>query len=81
MRIALSILSLGLSVWALPALATPFHPTHSNWKSEAVTSRSAKHLARDLRIDAKSNGSNYGSPGAKGARYERADLHGDGNAR
>lgn len=81
MRIALSILSLGLSVWALPALATPFHPTHSNGKSKAGALRFSKHLALDLRIDAKDMGSIYGSPGAKSARYERADYQGDWNAR
>ena len=34
MKIAISILTLGLGVWTLPALATPSQQTHSSGKSE-----------------------------------------------
>ena len=75
MKIAISILTLGLSVWALPALATPSHQTHSRGKSEDSASRSAKHRELDLRLDEKINEKIERGNAVKSTRYER-DLDG-----
>lgn len=72
MKIVLSILTLGLSVWALPALATPSHPTHSRSKSENSASRSVKDVAVDLRIDVKDKTTLEHGNSGKAMRYERA---------
>lgn len=78
MKIALSILTLGLSVWALPALATPSHQTHSNGKSEARGSKIAKHLDLDLRLDSKKGNGNFDHGNAlRSTRLERALDGGD----
>ena len=72
MKIAISILTLGLSVWALPALATPSHLAKSRGKSEASASRSAKHLDLDLQLDAKRNEKIDHGQVVPSTRYERA---------
>lgn len=72
MKITLSILALGLSVCALPALATPSHLTKSRGKSEASASRSTKHLDLDLRLDAKHNEKIDRGYAVQSTRYERA---------
>ena len=71
MKIALSILTLGLSLWALPALATPSDQNDSRGKSEASASRSGKHDV-DLRLDGKDNGVRNHGNGAYRTRYESA---------
>ncbi len=72
MKIALSILTLSLCVWALPALATPSHQIHARGKSEASASRSAKHTDLDLRLDAKGKGSIGRGNAVRSTRYEQA---------
>lgn len=63
---------LGLSVFALPALATPSHPMHSHEKSLTSASRSARPMDVDLRIDAKKAETFERGSFVRASRYERA---------
>lgn len=78
-RIALSILSLGVSVWALPAFATPAQPTNTNGKWEESASRSGKHLEVDLGIDAKDKKDKKGENGNQGVKTGRYEDQGEWN--
>lgn len=77
MRIALTILTLGLSLWAIPALATSYHPNHAE-DSRGTTRASAARSAResrqvnvDLRRDDKELASSYGRRAGRGAIHVR----------
>jgi hypothetical protein len=69
MKILLSILTLGSSIWALPALATPSHP---------IANRGEAADSVELRLGAKDVASVYDHPKTAGARYDLAQDQGPG---
>jgi hypothetical protein len=78
MKILLSILTLGSSIWALPALATPSHPIANRGEAADSAPKSARAAAVELRLGAKDVASVYDHPKTAGARYDLAQDQGPG---
>jgi len=78
MRIALTILTLGMSLWAIPALATPYHHDDDDDDSRGNKRTSAASYAREskqvnvyLRKDGKEFANSYGRRSGRGTVHVR----------